>query len=168
FNLVVLKLLFLFAILFQLLFFFFFQAEDGIRYRNVTGVQTCALPISHSAAPRGAGARAAPPPRNRCPPGIPSPPRRAEAGVCTASTLRSVSSGASNAARARHLPNGRRPARGETPAAPRPRSRGRDRQARSASAAARRAAVRRPCGARRGGSPDLAPRASSRRRRPRY
>src|SRR5699024_8906020 len=25
--------------------FFFFQAEDGIRSRNVTGVQTCALPI---------------------------------------------------------------------------------------------------------------------------
>src|SRR5699024_12075472 len=25
---------------------FFFQAEDGIRDRNVTGVQTCALPIS--------------------------------------------------------------------------------------------------------------------------
>src|SRR5699024_11514006 len=25
---------------------FFFQAEDGIRVRNVTGVQTCALPIS--------------------------------------------------------------------------------------------------------------------------
>src|SRR5699024_12150919 len=24
---------------------FLFQAEDGIRYRNVTGVQTCALPI---------------------------------------------------------------------------------------------------------------------------
>src|SRR5207249_6674248 len=24
---------------------FFFQAVDGIRYRNVTGVQTCALPI---------------------------------------------------------------------------------------------------------------------------
>src|SRR5207249_9386743 len=29
-----------------LFFFFFFQAEDGIRDRNVTGVQTCALPIS--------------------------------------------------------------------------------------------------------------------------
>src|SRR5207249_7807064 len=28
-----------------LYFFFFFQAEDGIRDRNVTGVQTCALPI---------------------------------------------------------------------------------------------------------------------------
>src|SRR5437867_5813660 len=28
------------------LIFFFFQAEDGIRYRTVTGVQTCALPIS--------------------------------------------------------------------------------------------------------------------------
>src|SRR5699024_1889424 len=26
-------------------FVFFFQAEDGIRDRNVTGVQTCALPI---------------------------------------------------------------------------------------------------------------------------
>src|SRR5699024_12155404 len=25
---------------------FFFHAEDGIRHRNVTGVQTCALPIS--------------------------------------------------------------------------------------------------------------------------
>src|SRR2546425_1849504 len=30
-------------------FFFFFQAEDGIRDKLVTGVQTCALPIS----PRG-------------------------------------------------------------------------------------------------------------------
>src|SRR5437867_9963762 len=29
----------------SLLFFFFFQAEDGIRDRTVTGVQTCALPI---------------------------------------------------------------------------------------------------------------------------
>src|SRR5947209_4190485 len=27
--------------------FFFFQAEDGIRDIGVTGVQTCALPISH-------------------------------------------------------------------------------------------------------------------------
>src|SRR2546430_3677507 len=28
-----------------LLYFFFFQAEDGIRDLTVTGVQTCALPI---------------------------------------------------------------------------------------------------------------------------
>src|SRR5256885_2682869 len=28
------------------IFFFFFQAEDGIRDYKVTGVQTCALPIS--------------------------------------------------------------------------------------------------------------------------
>src|SRR5260370_15641443 len=28
--------------------FFFFQAEDGIRDSSVTGVQTCALPISTS------------------------------------------------------------------------------------------------------------------------
>src|SRR5499427_10660801 len=34
-------------------FFFFFQAEDGIRDHCVTGVQTCALPIS---APKPAGA----------------------------------------------------------------------------------------------------------------
>src|SRR5207249_5648127 len=30
---------------------FFFQAEDGIRDRNVTGVQTCALPICVSGLP---------------------------------------------------------------------------------------------------------------------
>src|ERR1019366_9282884 len=30
----------------SVLFFFFFQAEDGIRDWSVTGVQTCALPIS--------------------------------------------------------------------------------------------------------------------------
>src|SRR3989449_5256468 len=29
-----------------MIFFFFFQAEDGIRDVAVTGVQTCALPIS--------------------------------------------------------------------------------------------------------------------------
>src|SRR5436309_11743645 len=29
-----------------IVFFFFFQAEDGIRDFHVTGVQTCALPIS--------------------------------------------------------------------------------------------------------------------------
>src|SRR6266511_3907223 len=29
----------------MLFFFFFFQAEDGIRDFHVTGVQTCALPI---------------------------------------------------------------------------------------------------------------------------
>src|SRR2546421_7016227 len=33
-----------------LLFFFFFQAEDGIRDLIVTGVQTCALPISQLSA----------------------------------------------------------------------------------------------------------------------
>src|SRR6266446_7838567 len=34
--------------------FFFFQAEDGIRDYKVTGVQTCALPISKEAASRPA------------------------------------------------------------------------------------------------------------------
>src|SRR5207245_8698767 len=32
-------------------YFFFFQAEDGIRDATVTGVQTCALPISTEARP---------------------------------------------------------------------------------------------------------------------
>src|SRR5215813_14764418 len=32
--------------MFLFFFFFFFQAEDGIRDADVTGVQTCALPIS--------------------------------------------------------------------------------------------------------------------------
>src|SRR2546430_6070827 len=30
----------------MLICFFFFQAEDGIRHLTVTGVQTCALPIT--------------------------------------------------------------------------------------------------------------------------
>src|SRR5699024_11740951 len=39
------SVLFVFVYYFFLFSFFFFQAEDGIRDRNVTGVQTCALPI---------------------------------------------------------------------------------------------------------------------------
>src|SRR5215467_15597730 len=31
-------------------YYFFFQAEDGIRHYKVTGVQTCALPISRCVA----------------------------------------------------------------------------------------------------------------------
>src|SRR5215211_8566010 len=42
-----------------MLFFFFFQAEDGIRDHCVTGVQTCALPIyvQSTAVSPGAGSR---------------------------------------------------------------------------------------------------------------
>src|SRR5688572_32791963 len=66
-------------------FFFFFQAEDGIRDLTVTGVQTCALPIwlrrqctALSRSPPAAGRRGARqggalpaqprrvPPRDRC------------------------------------------------------------------------------------------------------
>src|SRR5437016_8709317 len=36
-------------------FYFFCQAEDGIRDWSVTGVQTCALPISFSVAASGTG-----------------------------------------------------------------------------------------------------------------
>src|SRR5690349_22152381 len=42
----------------MLYYFFFFQAEDGIRDLYVTGVQTCALPISEASTDeRGAGPR---------------------------------------------------------------------------------------------------------------
>src|SRR6266481_3498841 len=40
----------------KMLFFFFFQAEDGIRDGTVTGVQTCALPILWLSASDGATA----------------------------------------------------------------------------------------------------------------
>src|SRR5438034_3724294 len=39
-------LVFFFFVFFSFFCFFFFQAEDGIRDHCVTGVQTCALPIS--------------------------------------------------------------------------------------------------------------------------
>src|SRR5258708_13230729 len=49
--------------------FFFFQAEDGIRDDLVTGVQTCALPISltHFVAPGGAIMGRAPAAGKKCP-----------------------------------------------------------------------------------------------------
>src|SRR5690606_12603261 len=40
--------LFIYVLFYFLSFFFFFQAEDGIRDFHVTGVQTCALPISET------------------------------------------------------------------------------------------------------------------------
>src|SRR5690606_40353404 len=55
------------------IFFFFFQAEDGIRDFHVTGVQTCALPISKQISGRAAWAAFSPPGRRfassprRCP-----------------------------------------------------------------------------------------------------
>ena len=39
------------SLVYSFFFFFFFQAEDGIRDTSVTGVQTCALPISVAVGP---------------------------------------------------------------------------------------------------------------------
>src|SRR5215211_8772596 len=71
-------------------FFFFFQAEDGIRDHCVTGVQTCALPIllGGAAARGGVGGRALPAGRRRAREGARAldpgkgarPPARAPAG----------------------------------------------------------------------------------------
>src|SRR5207249_8299078 len=44
-------------VLISFFWFFFFQAEDGIRDRNVTGVQTCALPICFVLGSVGPGTR---------------------------------------------------------------------------------------------------------------
>src|SRR5207237_1863000 len=49
------------------LLFFFFQAEDGIRDSSVTGVQTCALPISRQKRTPPFSPTAPPPSATRCP-----------------------------------------------------------------------------------------------------
>src|SRR2546421_330548 len=56
------SLLFLSLVSTFCLFFFFFQAEDGIRDLIVTGVQTCALPIwrRRAASPHGTRPRIPP------------------------------------------------------------------------------------------------------------
>src|SRR2546421_4527059 len=59
----------LFTVLLVSLFFFFFQAEDGIRDLIVTGVQTCALPISRCRRAARRPERSAPFSRSRRPPG---------------------------------------------------------------------------------------------------
>src|SRR2546430_3416397 len=61
--------------------FFFFQAEDGIRVLTVTGVQTCALPIS----PQPRACRPSPPPLG----GSGLPPQTAGSGQITCSRERS-------------------------------------------------------------------------------
>src|SRR5699024_9824317 len=71
----------LFAVLFLVVImqvmacsFFLFQAEDGIRDRNVTGVQTCALPIFPPLLLRPRAARPGPrPTRSAPPPAAPGP-----------------------------------------------------------------------------------------------
>src|SRR6266540_3051041 len=54
------------------MFIFFFQAEDGIRDRDVTGVQTCALPICSTGGGRGIRTREGLPPTRS--PGVPLRP----------------------------------------------------------------------------------------------
>src|SRR5207253_10883229 len=69
-------------------FFFFFQAEDGIRDGHVTGVQTCALPISceRPSARIGRRSRSFPTPPGRSKARI----RRACSSWCTSSSGGSV------------------------------------------------------------------------------
>src|SRR2546427_4608178 len=55
--------------------FFFFQAEDGIRDLTVTGVQTCALPISGRRGARRQDREEQPPPTSPTSPNLPQPCR---------------------------------------------------------------------------------------------
>src|SRR5258708_17696752 len=59
---------------------FFFQAEDGIRDDLVTGVQTCALPISGAAGRRGRVLRGGGRPVRPGLPGQPAADRRGATG----------------------------------------------------------------------------------------
>src|SRR5687767_15784488 len=65
-------------------FFFFFQAEDGIRDKLVTGVQTCALPICRPIPPASrilARAQPGPDARSVSPRGVPAVIRSEERRV---------------------------------------------------------------------------------------
>src|SRR5437762_14122343 len=59
---------------------FFFQAEDGIRDTSVTGVQTCALPISSRRAAGSADRRAARAPRRASEDGVEEGRERLDSG----------------------------------------------------------------------------------------
>src|SRR5437867_13416593 len=59
---------------------FFLQAEDGIRDRTVTGVQTCALPISEPAVSERDTGRARRPPRRDRKRQVPQSPPRLQVG----------------------------------------------------------------------------------------
>src|SRR2546425_10103644 len=61
-------------------YFFFFQAEDGIRDKLVTGVQTCALPISNADYAAYLESTGAPPPAFWGKPGF-SHPRQPVVGL---------------------------------------------------------------------------------------
>src|SRR6266516_1942038 len=68
----------------RILFFFFFQAEAGIRDRTVTGVQTCALPISSTVACRASAGECDP--QETCTgtgPGCPADAKAPAATACT-------------------------------------------------------------------------------------
>src|SRR5690606_39505004 len=76
-----------------LIHYFFFQAEDGIRDFHVTGVQTCALPISvpaHVPCPRSLGSTPASPAGadSSSSPVVPRPPTRRPARCPRSRTTR--------------------------------------------------------------------------------
>src|SRR6478735_2350578 len=74
-------------------FFFFFQAEDGIRDYKVTGVQTCALPISVSGPTSATSASSGPSPDT-----VAAPPSSAAASCASSAAAVSASGVAASGA----------------------------------------------------------------------
>src|SRR5258708_20417675 len=98
--------------------FFFFQAEDGIRDDLVTGVQTCALPISSAPARARSGGSGRPPPRRLpAPVGHGRPCRRQRHGRCPGRMVLADGRAAGGPLRQRPPPPGPPP---PTPPAPAP------------------------------------------------
>src|SRR5437016_11544168 len=98
--------------------FFFFQAEDGIRDWSVTGVQTCALPISRESPPRRAPRARRPAPRRQevhlgperrpCPrDDRDTPPTDPRGPLCPCRRTRSLRTSAGNASSGSSTTSGR-------------------------------------------------------------
>src|SRR2546430_12049030 len=75
--------------------FVFFQAEDGIRYLTVTGVQTCALPI-YPISLSSASAAAASASASRPAPPAPAPSTRTSSSRCACASRRASGAGIVN------------------------------------------------------------------------
>src|SRR5271166_442609 len=93
----------------SLFFFFFFQAEDGIRDGHVTGVQTCALPIFREAFSSRGGLRRPAAKASRTPPrcsawSMPSEPEASTTSEAVPTTIRSGLSHESELPRAKRRP----------------------------------------------------------------
>src|SRR2546422_4649777 len=104
------------------IFFFFFQAEDGIRDVAVTGVQTCALPISTQGEMQTPAAGSGTPSSRSAtsvatvrPPPAESPATTRLAGACPRARSHPYAATAASSAAGNRGAGGRRESRGSGP-----------------------------------------------------